>query len=765
VNTRKSTNTTPEITFMIKFYSSVNAITLLTGCGSWFKKYFLYPISITLFITASLQVHAQGITINPRSSLVLNGNISLIFNNAPLKNNGTLTASTSTVKFSGNSDTLFTYVAGTKTTTLYNLSIIKSAYGVALKSAVGVRNVLEVSGGNLYTDSNLTLKSDAVLTARVDVVPSTSNIFGKANVERYIPSRRAWRLMTAPVTSSNTIYRTWQNYGIYAPGTGTLVTGPNPTGAAGNGLDPSYQNNPSLKIWNAATQTFSNVSNTHVAISSGSAGQADNTGYFVFVRGDRDPNNTIIPNTNITTLNSVGALQTGTQTFPASATGNTYTLIGNPFASPVDFNKVSLTNLVKRFYAWDPKINVLGGYVMMDDLDNDGTYVSSISGSAQTKEMQSSQAFFVETKLNGAAAITFNETSKCSCNNNLVFRPLTPDMPAESGIGQIRSNLYLLEDNNTTILADGVIAEFDNIYSLQVDRDDALKFGNVNENLAIQRYTSTLAAERRPALNLNDTLFFNLVRTVKRNYQFEFVVNGFPQINLIGLLEDSYLNTSTTINLSGITRVNFNVDGNAASAAANRFKLVFKAIAVLPVTIVKVEAFQKNTNIAVEWKVENEIDMLKYDVEKSTDGSVFTRVNTINVSGTTNTYNSYSWLDVNAVQGNNFYRIKTYSRSGQIKYSSIVKVAMGKSETGFSIYPNPIKGSVINLQMNNEPAGTYLVRLTNTIGQTLYTNTIKNNGGNSIQSLNTGSKLPAGVYQLEIIGQDNNHNTQKVIVE
>ena len=219
------------------------------------------------------------------------------------------------------------YVSGTSTTTFNNLSVSKTAYGVALKSAVVVKNVLAVNAGNLYTDSNLTLRSDANLTARVDVVPSGSYIIGKANVERYIPARRAWRLMTAPVTNSNTIYNSWQNRGIYTTGLGLLVTGPNPT--AENGLDYSTQNTVSMKGFNYSTQQFANVLNTKVAISSGNNGSADNTGYFVFVRGDRNPANMNGPNVNITTLTSIGTLQTGTQTFTASPVSNKYTLIGN----------------------------------------------------------------------------------------------------------------------------------------------------------------------------------------------------------------------------------------------------------------------------------------------------------------------------------------------------------------------------------------------------------------------------------------------------
>ena len=750
---------------MTKFYTTLKVITLPEN-GVTLGKHFCLCLFLTiLYAISSLKVVGQGVTINPRTNLVMHGNITLVVNNAALQNNGTFTASTGTVKFSGKTDTLISYVGGSQPTTFHNLSIVKSAYGVALKSVVGVRNVLAVTGGNLYTDSNLTLKSDATLTARVDEVPATSRIIGKAHVERYIPSRRAWRLMTAPVTNSNTIYNTWQNRGVYSAATGTLVTGPNPTGATGNGLDVSYQNNVSLKLWNAATQAFINVTNTHVAISPRNTGNSDNTGYFVFVRGDRDPKNTFVPNTNITTLTSIGVLQTGTQKFSTSTVANGYTLIGNPYASPIDFDKVSRTNLVKRFYVWDPKINDLGGYVMMDDLNNDGTYVKSISVSAQTKDLQSSQAFFVETRETGDAQIIFNESSKSGNNNNLVSRPLTPNTPAGVGVGEIRTNLYLLQTDNKNILADGVIAEFDNIYGLKVDRDDAIKFGNINENLAILRSASSLVAERRPALGILDTIFFKMTKMVQRNYQFEFVADGLAQTGLTGILEDSYLNTKTPVNLSGTTKVNFTVNANAASIASNRFRIVFASMGTLPVTIRSIVAYEKNKNISVDWKVENEINILKYDVEKSTNGTVFSKVYTVNVSGTNNTYNNYSWLDLNAISGNNFYRIKIYDRSGQTRYSTIVKVTMGNKHAGFTIFPNPITGNVINLQMNNQPAGTFELRLTNNLGQTLYTNNVINSGSNTTHSLNTGSKLPTGIYQLEIIGQDNQHNTQKVIVE
>jgi len=720
---------------------------------------------ISLFITA-FSSYAQHLTINPGSRMVLNGSVSLVVNNLAFQNNGTFIAGGSTVKFSGHNDTLISYVSGSNPTTFNNLSVSKSANGVALKSPVIVTNVLAVNGGNLFTDSNLTLRSDVNLTARVDVVPSGSNIIGKANVERFIPARRAWRLMTAPVTSSNTIYNSWQNKGVYTVGSGTLVTGLNATGAAGNGLDASALSNVSMKGFNYMTQGFANVLNTKVPISAGTNGRADNTGYFVFLRGDRNPINTNVANSNITTITSIGVLQTGVQTFTASPDSNKYTLIGNPYASPIDFNNVSRTNLMKRFYVWDPSINSVGGYVMMDDLNNDGIYVKSVPGSTQTKDIQSSQAFFVQTSSNGAAALNFTESSKSGNNINGIFRPVNPNTPAGMGTGQIVTTLNLLDANGKTILADGVIAEFDNQYTADVNLDDAVKFANTNENISIVRNNVLLAAERMPALTGNDTLYFRLTTTTRRGYQFVFDVSGLDQPGMMGFLQDSYLGTTALISLSGTTTVNFSINAAAASSAVNRFRIVFKtSVSVLPVTITSVQAYQANSNIAVVWKVENELNMAKYAVEKSTDGSVFRQVGLVNVSGTNSTNNTYSWLDLNAVQGTNFYRIKCYDQSGDIKYSSIVKVAIGKDNSGFSIYPNPVTGNVINLLMTNQPAGTYQIKLTNSNGQLIFAKTVQNGSANSTQSLTAPVKLPTGIYQLEIIGVDNNRNTLNAFVE
>jgi hypothetical protein len=620
-----------------------------------------------------------------------------------------------------------------------------------------VSNVLSVNGGNLYADSNLVLKSDVDLTARVAPVAPASLIIGKATVQRYIPQKRSWRLLTAPVTNSNTIFNTWQDRGNNNTGIGLLVTGPNPTGAFGNGLDVSAQNTVSMKSWNYNTQGFVSVLNTHVPISAGNVGSADNTGYFIFVRGDRNAANTCTCTMTNTTLSSIGVLQTGTQTFPAASLSGKYTLIGNPYASPVDFKNLSLTNLVNRFYVWDPALNVTGAYVMMDDLLYSGTWSQSVP-SAQTTDIQSGQAFFIETKNNNPAAITFNESSKSANRSNIGFRPM--GIPS----GMIKVTLSLLNEDNTTTLADGTFAEFNDAFSSGIDRDDAVKFGNTNENLSIVSNAISLAAERRPALSLNDTVFLKLAATTKRAYQFIFNAAHLQQPNMMGYLVDGYLGTSNIISLDGTTAVNFSIDAAAASAAPTRFKIVFKPAVVLPVTFTTVKAYQQNENIDVEWTVENELNILKYDVEKSTDGTTFTSVSTTAVNGNNNPANAYKWIDTKAVSGNNFYRVKWYDLNGTAKYSQQVNVIIERKIIPFTVHPNPVLGSIIHLQFANQPAGKYKFRLINSSGQLIWSTELFVSAGSTTQELKTGSYLPSGQYTLQIGGASNTVETQALII-
>ncbi|MEO6721573.1 MAG: T9SS type A sorting domain-containing protein [Ferruginibacter sp.] len=339
-----------------------------------------------------------------------------------------------------------------------------------------------------------------------------------------------------------------------------------------------------------------------------------------------------------------------------------------------------------------------------------------------------------------------------------------------TGTESMRTNLYLLNiSDNSTILADGVLTEYNTLYHDYVTLEDAYKFTNIKENLGITRYTSTLAVERRPIIASADTIFFKLWKTTQRHYQFEFVPTNLFHPGMDAILQDSYLGTSTVLSLVNTTKVNFFVNSNAASGAVDRFKIIYSTNSTttpLPVTFTNIKGYQVNNKISIEWKVETEINIARYEVERSLTGSDFSKVNTIYVTGINNASNSYTSLDESPATGNNFYRIKSIDKDGSKKYSLIVKVVTGKTGTGsITIYPNPIKGSIINLQFTNQLTGIYQVRLINNNGQMVYSNRLSINSSNISQSLNTNKELRSGIYQIEIIKPDNTIEIQKAIVQ
>ena len=338
-----------------------------------------------------------------------------------------------------------------------------------------------------------------------------------------------------------------------------------------------------------------------------------------------------------------------------------------------------------------------------------------------------------------------------------------------TGSESLRATLYLLNANNTTTLADGVLAEYNTLYHDSVLLEDAYKFSNINENLGIVRYGAVLSVERRPLIEKNDTLFFKLWKTTKRNYQFEFVTSNFDHPGMLALLLDSYTGTSQELTLNGNTKINFTVNTDAASANVNRFKIVYQPNilqAPLPVTFTSVKAFETNSKVALEWKVENEINVEKYVVERSVNGSTFTEVNSIAVLRLASAYNSYSWIDNASITGISFYRIRSVDQDGAKKYSVILKVANGNTSNGsIALYPNPIQENVINLQFTNQLKGLYQLRLISNNGQVMYTGNLQINSSNISQTIVTGKQLPNGIYQLEIKAPGNVVYLKKAIVQ
>lgn len=337
----------------------------------------------------------------------------------------------------------------------------------------------------------------------------------------------------------------------------------------------------------------------------------------------------------------------------------------------------------------------------------------------------------------------------------------TPDNPQ---VHLMKSNLYVLGTAGDTTLLDGDLTQYDSSFSNNVDGLDARKMSNFSENIGMLRQSVTLVVERRHTIESNDTTFYRIWNLVTgRNYQLQFIPYGMSQPGLTGYVEDLYLNTKTPLNLEGKTLANFKIDFNPASSSPTRFRVIYTTPvgATLPLTFISQSAFQMQNAVTINWKTASENNINKYIIQKSGNGKDFNDLAELKAGNLA--ANDYSYTDVNPAEGNNFYRIVTTSADAALKYGSVMKVFTENGLSIMKVFPNPVSGNTIGLQLRNQPAGLYKIRLISSFGQCLLTKEISYAGGTATQNIGIPPGMPHGIYQLEVIKPGSSKNNISII--
>jgi hypothetical protein len=256
-------------------------------------------------------------------------------------------------------------------------------------------------------------------------------------------------------------------------------------------------------------------------------------------------------------------------------------LIPNPYPSAINFDSIkaiAANSSINTFYVWDANLagpNGAGQYRTITVSGSAPAYTyTATPGSADNnwRFIESGTAFMVQ----GNRTVTFTEATKTASTP-----PSSMLRTVSTNDAQMVINLNVVNGDNTVSLADGVREMFDNNYAASVDNNDAKKISGFELNLGIINSSEVLSVERRPLPAANDIISLKLWGAAPGNYQFE-VESSNLSIAGFAYLKDNYLNTYTPIDLKGTTKVNFTISADAASAASNRFSIVFTTSAIAP---------------------------------------------------------------------------------------------------------------------------------------------------------------------------------------
>lgn len=514
-----------------------------------------------------------------------------IYTNENLINDGTVTLGTGKLYIAGDVDNnnILTLsngtltVTGTKTQT-FDFASADVAKRIELDKASGTATFnsgsLVITDGLLSTQGTidgggkLIMRSTATKTAIVD--QSTGGAVDNIVVERYIPSKRAYRFLSSPVTTSTSINSNWQENQnntatAYASNSNTVLDyGTHITGSTigANGFDATQTGAASLFQFNNTTQAWSSISNTNANTLNVGAS------YRLMVRGSRSvdlTNNAATPSP--TTLRTTGSLKIGTFTNSnLSSVASGYNLVGNPYQAPVAIASIltASTNLNPNYYyVWDPKVggaNGRGAYVTYSFSANS----NNVSGSAVNEYLQPMQSCFVKTLAAGSASITFNENNKYTvATNENIYKSDNSQVTAPS----LRLTLFEANAfNQQQTPADGLLMFFDATYINSVDATDATKLTNLDENMSVLIGTTKLSISNFQYPQYSTVYLLAIDQYRYSNYTMVAQLDNYS--GLTPYIHDVFMQTYTEINPT--VNYNFTVDAsNSATSANNRFEIVY----------------------------------------------------------------------------------------------------------------------------------------------------------------------------------------------
>lgn len=651
--------------------------------------------------------------------------------------NGSINALNGTILVNGVSEQVLTGDVFTNNA-LMNLVINNNT---TLKSALDIYGRIDFSGNSrtLTTNDLLTLKSTATQTAAVGN-QGTNLIRGKVTVEKYIPAVKGWKFLSVATTGSQTIHDAWQEGEAASvtslKGKGTQITGEMSDWSA-KGFDMQSPS-PSVKTYNSQYDTWVGLSATNQPFSNAS------NAYMTFVRGDRNSIDRYAPVTE-TVLRSKGELRSGDQN-TVKVDAGLFIPVGNPFASDIDLSKIK-TDRPMFFYYWDQNLGRnYGAYQTLVLMP--GGRVEAVPGkgsftSRNSNVIPSGEAFFAYNQWGGTLQIT--EDAKLGAGKISTTQREMGTAGTTGTTDFLKLSLYSVNSDGSLTPNDGIMQAFSPEFNKGVDEQDGLKYSNTGENISIKKGGKLLSFESMPFNSSNDTTVLNLTGISYITYEFEITFNQESSAKQAYLV-DRYTKTSTPIDFNRTTRYRFSVINDAVAKSADRFMIVFRQMSPQPVTITSVSVVKKQQNAEITWKVENEKNVAKYQVEKSANGSDFQVAGIAKANGSS----SYSFTDMKTWSGVNYYRIVSVDMDGKRNVSNVVKVQMDNVLETYSIFPNPVVGNTIHVEMNTELTGSYYFSITNQIGQTVGTYQMQNTGMHNKVDIEK-KDLAKGIYTLEVV--------------
>ena len=218
--------------------------------------------------------------------------------------------------------------------------------------------------------------------------------------------------------------------------------------------------------------------------------------------------------------------------------------------------------------------------------------------------------------------------------------------------------------------------------------------------------------------------------------------DGVTNASALRIAKDDGASNWTDLGGTGTANGSGQITSDAFTSFSD-FVLANIGASTLPLQWLNFTGKKINGQSLLEWKTDNETNTSDFVIERSRNGSLFEFIGN-RVAASTNGIHSYSFTDVQPLQGTNFYRLKQVDRDGRFTYSNIIRLSFDDSGKPLLVYPNPADGYV-NLDFTGKKE-TVTIQLYDAAGRLVKSGSTSNQSPLRIELAN----LPAGKYYVQV---------------
>jgi hypothetical protein len=175
--------------------------------------------------------------------------------------------------------------------------------------------------------------------------------------------------------------------------------------------------------------------------------------------------------------------------------------------------------------------------------------------------------------------------------------------------------------------------------------------------------------------------------------------------------------------------------------------------ATLPLHVLSISANRNTSGAMVKWETNTADETVKFDIQRSVNGTDFATVETVMADASKNIYSINDYADI--VKNNSvYYRVKETDQQGREYYSSIVTLLLKQNRKNVSIFPNPARNT-ITLAGYSAINDAVMINLYDASGKLVRKEKWSVTPGSYSKMIDVQS-LVTGIYSVQVKGREEN---------